>query len=68
MSWRTIAGSEVPTNRPVLVRTDASPDLIIAFLSTDGIWYSGGALVQNSSTLLGAAPTEWCEPKGDEQL
>jgi hypothetical protein len=68
MTWRRVEEARVPTGRPVLVRTAEDKEPIVAFLSAEGIWYAGGALVQNSTTLLGAAPTEWCEPDGAEQL
>lgn len=68
MGWSKIDTATVPINRPVLVRTMEGDEPIVAFLSAEKIWYSGGALVQNSSTLLGATPTEWCEPDGDARL
>lgn len=68
MDWRRIDEADVPINRPVLVRTAEGEEPIIAFLSADAIWYSGGALVQNSTTLLGASPVEWCEPAGQARL
>jgi len=49
-------------------RTAENDTPVVAFLSPDEIWYAGGALVQNSMTLLGATPTEWCEPEGPETL
>jgi hypothetical protein len=68
MSWSKVDRSEVPINRPILVRTVESDEPIIAFLSAEKVWYSGGALVQNSTTLLAATPTEWCEPEGSHSL
>ena len=68
MSWRKVEDGDVPRNRPVLVRTVEGDEPIAAFLSTDRIWYSGAALVQNSTTLLGATPIEWCEPSGEQTL
>jgi hypothetical protein len=57
-----------PTGRPVLVRTVEADEPTVAFFGPDGVWYEGGALVQSSSTLLAAVPTEWCEPTGDDSL
>lgn len=68
MTWRSVEKAGLPINRPVLVRTAGDLEPIVAFLSAEGLWYSGGALVQNSTTLLGAIPTEWCEPEGSERL
>lgn len=68
MGWRRVDEVAVPINRPVLVRTVEGDEPVVAFLSGEKIWYAGGALVQNSSTLLGATPTEWCEPQGEAQL
>lgn len=68
MVWSKVDEDGVPTNRPLLVRTAESEDAIVAFLSKDGLWYSGGALVQNSTTLLSRTPMEWCEPGGDGHL
>ena len=68
MTWRGVKEAGVPTGRPVLVRTAEGEEPIVAFLSAEGLWYSGGALVQNSTTLLGATPIEWCEPEGPERL
>lgn len=68
MGWRKINEAAVPVNRPVLVRTVEGDEPVVAFLSSEGIWYGGGAMVQNSSTLLGATPTEWCEPAGEDRL
>lgn len=68
MSWRKIDQGSVPINRPVLVRTVEDDEPIAAFLSSEKIWYAGGALVQNSSTLLGLTPIEWCEPEGEQRL
>jgi hypothetical protein len=60
--------AKLPLERPVLVRTKEDDEPIIAFLSSEKIWYAGGALVQSSMTVLGATPTEWCEPSGDAAL
>lgn len=68
MDWRKIDEASVPINRPVLVRTIEDDLPIVAFLSAEKIWYAGGALVQNSMTLLGATPVEWCEPDGEDRL
>ena len=68
MAWSRIDEDSPPVGRPVLVRTVESGEPVVAFLSPEGVWYSGGALVQNSTTLLGATPTEWCEPDGEESL
>ena len=68
MSWQKIADAPPPVGRPVLVRTVETDQRTIAFLGPDGIWYEGGALVQSSATVLGATPTEWCEPEGEDKL
>ena len=68
MRWSKISETVVPINRPVLVRTAEDEEPVVAFLSAENIWYSGGALVQNSMTLLGATPMEWCEPQGQDSL
>lgn len=68
MGWSKIGETVVPINRPVLVRTAEDDEPVVAFLSAEKIWYSGGALVQNSMTLLGATPMEWCEPQGLDSL
>jgi len=68
MEWSRIAQVDPPVGRPVLVRTAENDAPVIAFLSPNKIWYAGGALLQNSMTLLGATPTEWCEPEGPETL
>ncbi len=68
MAWNRIDEVGPPVGRPVLVRTVEGEDATIAFLSPEGIWYAGGALVQSSMTVLGATPTEWCEPSGDAGL
>ena len=52
----------------MLIRTAEDAEGIVAFMSRDGIWYSGGALVQNSMNVLGVVPTEWCEPQGEKRL
>jgi len=68
MAWKRIDEVGPPAGRPVLVRTVEEEEASIAFLSPEGIWYAGGALVQSSMTVLGATPTEWCEPRGDAGL
>ena len=68
MAWSRIDEDSPPIGRPVLVRTIEADAPVVAFLSAENIWYAGGALVQNSTTLLGATPTEWCEPDGEESL
>jgi hypothetical protein len=68
MGWRRIDDASVPINRPVLVRTTANEKPVVAFLSANNVWFSGGALVQNSMTVLGKPPIEWCEPDGEESL
>ena len=68
MAWKRIDEVGPPVGRPVLVRTVEEEEASIAFLSPEGIWYAGGALVQSSMTVLGATPTEWCEPRGDAGL
>ena len=68
MSWCKIDQARPPIGRPVLVRTVEDEKPTIAFLGPDGLWYSGGALVQSSTTLLGATPTDWCEPDGEAAL
>lgn len=68
MPWSKVDTATIPVNTPVLVRTVEDAEPIVAFLSAERIWYAGGALVQNSSTLLGATPTEWCEPDGEDRL
>ncbi len=68
MAWQKIDAATVPINRPVLVRTVEGDEPVVAFLSAERIWYAGGAMVQNSSTLLGATPVEWCEPQGEDRL
>lgn len=68
MAWMEITRETPPIGRPVFVRTAESSDPVVAFLSPERIWYAGGALVQSSTTLLGATPIAWCEPDGDEAL
>jgi hypothetical protein len=68
MPWKKIDGATAPVDRPVLVRINGHEEPVVAFQTTDRVWYSGGALVQNSNTVLGATPTEWCEPEGEERL
>jgi hypothetical protein len=68
MPWQRVREVSPPIDRPVLIRTTEDEDPVIAFLTADNVWYSGGALVQNSVTVLGAIPTEWCEPDGEERL
>ena len=58
MGWSRIDQVRPPEGRPVLVRKVEGEDPVVAFLSGEMVWYAGGALVQNSSTLLGAVPTE----------
>ncbi len=57
-----------PVGRPVLVRIAECDESVVAFLGPDGVWYEGGALVQSSTTVLAAVPTEWCEPHGADRL
>ena len=68
MSWSRIDQNNPPIGRPLLVRTVEGDTPVVAFLSAEKIWYAGGALVQSSMTILGATPTEWCEPDGDASL
>jgi hypothetical protein len=68
LSWNKIDQVAPPIGRPVLIRTAEDADTIVAFLSRDGVWYSGGALVQNSMNVLGVIPIEWCEPQGEQRL
>lgn len=68
MTWRRVEEAGVPIGRPLLVRTIEDEEPIVAFLSADGLWYAGGALVQNSMMLLAATPIAWCEPEGTERL
>ena len=68
MAWNRIDQVGPPIGRPVLVRTVEGEEAIVAFLGPDGIWYTGGALVQSSMTVLGATPTAWCEPEGEAGL
>lgn len=68
MGWSKISELKPPLNRPLLVRTLENDDPVVAFLGSDNIWYAGGALVQGSTTVLSATPTEWCEPDGDRAL
>jgi hypothetical protein len=56
MAWQEVRDSSPPIDRPVLIRTTDSDEPVIAFLTADNVWYSGGALVQNSDTVLGAVP------------
>jgi hypothetical protein len=51
-----------------MIRTTEHDDPLIAFLSADGVWHKGGALVQTAGTVLAATPTEWCEPTGEAAL
>lgn len=62
MAWNKVTEAGPPVGRPVLVRTKEGDGAVEAFLTQEGVWYSGGAMVQNSMTLLAATPTEWCEP------
>jgi hypothetical protein len=68
MPWQKFDEATAPVDRPVLVRTTGHEKPVVAFQTTDQVWYSGGALVQNSMTVLGATPIEWCEPDGEERL
>lgn len=68
MSWRRVDEGNVPVNRPVLVRTAEDEEPVPAFMSSEKIWYSGAALVQNSTNLLATTPVEWCEPRGEDRL
>lgn len=68
MGWSKIDEVLPPMGRPILVRTIEGAEPTVAFLGNDGVWYAGGAMVQGSSTLLGATPVEWCEPGGDQAL
>jgi hypothetical protein len=68
VGWNKISRITPPIGRPVWVRTAEDDAAIVAFLAPDGVWYEGGALVQNSSSLLAATPLEWCEPQGDQSL
>lgn len=68
MGWSRIDQVSPPVGRPVLVRTIEGDEPVVAFLSPEKIWYVGGAMVQSSMTVLGATPTEWCEPTGDQSL
>jgi hypothetical protein len=68
MSWNRISNIGAPVGRPVWVRTVEDEGAIVAFLGPDGVWYAGGALVQNSANLLIATPIEWCEPEDDQSL
>jgi hypothetical protein len=68
MGWQTLVDATPPVGRPLLVRIAESDEPVIAFLAADGVWYSGGALVQSAATLLGATPLAWCEPGGEDAL
>jgi hypothetical protein len=68
MGWHKISKASPPTERPIMVRTAESEVPVVAFLSADGVWHIGGALVQTARTILAATPTESCEPSGDEAL
>lgn len=68
MSWNRISSRPPPIGRPVWIRTAEDDTPIIAFLGSDGVWYAGGALVQNSTNILAGSPVEWCEPDGDQTL
>jgi hypothetical protein len=54
--------------RPVLVCTAAIEKPVVAFLSTERVWYAGGALSQSSMTVMGDVSSERCEPDGEERL
>lgn len=68
MGWQKLADVAPPVGRPLLVRIEESEEPVVAFLSADGIWFAGGALVQSAGTLLNATPLEWCEPSGPDAL
>ena len=51
MGWKTVADATPPVGRPLRVRVAESDVPVIAFLAADGLWYSGGALVQSAGTL-----------------
>lgn len=68
MGWHKIDMVPPPVGRPILVRTAESSEPVIAFVSQEGVWYAGGALVQSVGTLLAATPVEWCEPEGNASL
>jgi hypothetical protein len=68
MGWKRLVDVSPPVGRPLLIRTAENSDPVVAFLSADGIWYAGGALVQSAGTLLDATPLEWCEPSGRDTL
>jgi len=68
MGWNKISSAGAPIGRPVWVRTDEDDAAVVAFLGSDGAWYAGGALVQNTTNLLAAAPVEWCDPENDQRL
>ncbi len=68
MAWCRIDSVAPPIGRPFLVRTADRERPVIAFLGADNVWYEGGALVQNSMTVLVATPTDWCEPDGEDAL
>ena len=68
MAWNRIDHIAPPIERPVLIRSADDAEPSVAFLGRDGLWYSGGALVQNSMNILGVRPLEWCEPQGDDKL
>jgi hypothetical protein len=68
MSWQKVTEVSPPVDRPVLVRTTDDHEPLVAFMGAGNVWYAGGALVQNSMNVLPKAPTEWCEPDGEERL
>jgi hypothetical protein len=68
VGWQKISEVSPPVERPIMVRTAESGVPLVAFLTGDGVWHTGGALVQTAGTILAATPTEWCEPTGDEAL
>jgi hypothetical protein len=68
MRWNRVDEVQPPVGRPILIRTMEGDEPIVAFLSADAIWYSGGALVQAATTLLGATPTEWRESDGPDDI
>jgi hypothetical protein len=68
IGWQTLADATPPVARPLLVRIAESDEPVVAFLRADGVWYSGGALVQSARTLLSATPLAWREPGGVNAL
>jgi hypothetical protein len=68
MGWQALADVTPPVGRPLLGRIAESDEPVVAFLAADGVWYSGGALVQSAGTLLSATPLAWREPGGEDAL